>query len=50
MKPNIILDIIPNLSDTGSTTYNVFKNLNFYDPNIIYIQPISGLNNLGQPC
>lgn len=47
---NIILDIIPNLSDTGSTTYNVFKNLNFYDPNIIYIQPISGLNNLGQPC
>ena len=47
---NIILDIIPDISVSGSNTYNVFRNLNFYDPNLIHTQPISGLNNLGNPC
>ena len=47
---NVILDIVPDLSDPYSNTYDVFKNLNFYDPNLIHTQPTSGLNNLGNPC
>jgi len=47
---NIILDVIPDLSISGSNTYNVFKNLNFYNPNLIHTQPTSGLNNIGNPC
>lgn len=47
---SIILDITPDLSISGSNTYNVFKNLNFYDPNLKHTQPISGLNNIGKQC
>lgn len=46
---SIILDIIPNLSISGSNTYNIFKELNFYDPNLIHTQP-TDLNNIGKKC
>ena len=45
---NIILDIIPDLNDPN-TSY-IFNNINFYSTNLVHTQPISDLNNIGNPC